>query len=286
MIEKVSKIVDGNFMKVDILVGIRRVHDIFYEKNTECFIAYDNEKLMGVITKKELIGAHPNRIIADVMYDKYICINHCSHIWKAKEIFDFNTDLEIILVEDENEIIGYITRSIVNTEFGKHIDPLTGLYKRDYLLYMAYKLISNKQNATIIFMDLDNFGYIDKKHGHLNGDTILKHVAELLNKNISSDSYLCRYGGDEFAIVTPYCLDSSKDLAEKILNEIQSYQFPNNIRVSASIGLVGYNEYNTKEYNVWKLTNNLVNMASLASSKAKHSINSLIIEHVDVDSIA
>jgi len=240
MIETVFKIVDKNFTKVDILSGMRRVHDSFCEKNIECFAAYDNGKLMGVVTKKELVGAHPNRIIADVMSDRYICIKHCSHIWKAKEIFDLNTDIEVLLVEEENEIIGYITRSIINSELGKHIDPLTGLYKRDYLLYRAYKLIANKKNASIIFMDLDNFGYIDKKHGHFNGDIILKDVAALLNRNTNSDSYLCRYGGDEFAILTPYCLDSSKGLAEKILSAIESYQFPTNIKVSASIGLVGY----------------------------------------------
>ena len=287
MMKKVLNIVDKNFMKADILNGVRRAQDIFYEKSTECFVAYDTERLAGVVTKKELVRAHPNRIIADVMSDKYICVDCHSHIWSIREIFDLNRDIDIILAEDRNEIIGYITRTILNTELGKHIDLLTGLYKSDYMFYNAYNLLKSGKHVSLIFIDLDNFGYIDKKYGHTNGDIILKNVADILKDTLEPDSYLCRYGGDEFAIVAPYSIEDSRLLAEKIIDSISSYPFLNDIPVSVSIGITGCNIHNNRLENTLGLVNKLVNIASLASTKAKQSVNnSIIIGDVDIDAIA
>lgn len=285
--QKVLNIMDKNFMKVDFLSGVRRIQDVFYERDTECFVVYDDERLAGVVTKKELVGAHPNRIIADVMSDKYICIDCCTYIWEIREIFDLNRDIDIALIRDNNKVIGYITRTTLNTELGKHIDLLTGLHKNDYLFYNAYKLIRSEQNTTIIFIDLNNFGYIDKKYGHINGDAILKDVAEVLKKSISSECYLCRYAGDEFAILTPHPIDDSRVLAEKVIKAISSYEFTNNIPVSASIGITGCRIHNNKIENTFEIIKKLVNVASLASTKAKQSANnSIIVGDVDIDAIA
>jgi diguanylate cyclase (GGDEF)-like protein len=284
---KVLNILEKNFVKIDVLNGVRRVQNIFFEKNTECFAVYENERLVGIVTKKELIGAHPNRIIADVMSDKYTCVDFNSHIWNVREIFDLNKDIEIIFVKEESDIIGYITRTILSIELGKHIDLLTGLYKNEYMFYNAYKLIRSNQDATIIFLDLNNFGYIDKKYGHTNGDTILKKVADILLDIVPDDSYLCRYAGDEYAILTPYCIEDSKVLAEIIIDAINSYEFPNNIDVSASIGIAGCMGHNKRTSNITELITKLVNRASLASTKAKQSLsNSIIVGDVDIDAIA
>jgi len=285
--QKILDIIDKNFIKVDILNGIRRIQNIFYEKNIECFAAYEDERLVGIVTKKELVGAHSNRIIADVMSDRYMCVNCYTHMWNIKEKFDSYKNIDVIFVEDENGIIGFITRTILNIELAKHIDLLTGLYKREYIFYNSYDLIKSGQNTTVVFIDLNNFGYIDKKYGHVNGDIILKNVAEVLRENIDPGSYLCRYAGDEFAVLTPYCIEDSKKIAEKLTNAINSYKFPNNIPVSAAIGIASYKLNNKKIGNIRDIINRLVNIASLASTKAKHDVNnSIVIGNVDLDVIA
>ncbi len=287
MIKKASDIIEKNLMKVDILSGVRRIQNVFHKEGIECFAAYDNKSLAGVITKKELVGAHPNRIIADIMSGKYICVDCCTYIWEIRGIFDLDKDINIILVEDENGIIGYITRTILNIELGKHIDLLTGLYKSDYMFYNAYKLIKSGKHISIMFIDMDNFGYIDKEYGHINGDIILKIVADILKKNVGSDSYLCRYAGDEFAIVNSYSIGDNRILAEKIISSINSHSFPNDIPVSASIGITGFGTHNKKIESITNLINKLVNSASLSSTRAKQGVNSsIIIEDIDIDEIA
>jgi diguanylate cyclase (GGDEF)-like protein len=287
MIQKVLDIIDKNFIKVDTLNGVRRILNIFHEDNMECFLAYENECLVGIVTKKELVGAHPNRIIADIMSDNYICVNCFSYVWEVKEIFDLDKNIEIILVEDENMIIGYIARAALYAEMGKHVDLLTGLNKKDYLFYNAYKLIRSGQNVVIVFIDLNNFGYIDKIYGHINGDIILINVAEVLKENTPSDSYLCRYAGDEFAILTPYSIEYSRVLAEKIINAINKHKFPNDIAVSASIGIAGYSKDSIRMEDISEVINKLVNISSLASTKAKQSANDpIIIGDTGIDAIA
>ncbi|WP_412523873.1 diguanylate cyclase [Clostridium sp. JS66] len=277
MIQKALNILDKNFMKVNILTGVRRVQNAFYEKNINCFAAYDDEKLVGVVTQKELVAAHPNRIIADAMTDKYRCIDCSTPTWKVKEIFDSNKDLCIIFVKENNDLKGFLTRTILNIELAKHIDLLTGLYKSDYIFYNTYKLINNGNELSLIFIDLNNFGTIDKKYGHINGDLVLKNVAKILRENVTKDSYLCRYAGDEFAILTPFCIDKCKLFAEKLINAINSYKFPNNIPVSASIGITGYKNHNSKTGDTLSIINKLINIASLASTKAKKKVNTSII---------
>lgn len=287
MIKKVSDITVKEFMKIDILNGVKKAQNIFQEKGIECFIAYENNRISGIITKRELVGAHPNRIIADIMSDKYICVDCCTYIWEIREMFDLNENINVILVENEDEVLGYISRTILNIELGKHVDLLTGLYKSNYMFYNAYKLIRSGKNTTIIFIDMDNFGYIDKKYGHINGDEILKKVADLLNQNVDADSYLCRFAGDEFAIVTQNSVNDSRILAERITNSINSFPFPNDIPVSASIGITCLGAHNKKIENISDLIHKLVNIASLSSTKAKQSINnSIIIKKLELDEIA
>ncbi|WP_242954399.1 diguanylate cyclase [Clostridium oryzae] len=274
-------------MKVNVLDGTRKIQDVFHEEGIECFTVYEEDRLTGVITKNELIGAHPNRIVADIMSNKYICADHDIPVWKIEEIFNLNEDVDVILIEKEHEVVGYITRTILNIELGKHIDLLTGLYKSDYMFYNTYNFIKHRKHATIIFIDLNNFGYINKKYGHIAGDTILKSVADILKNNLKQNSYLCRYAGDEFAIVASYCIEDSKILAENIIKAIKSYPFLNDIPVSVSIGITGCKIQNNKLRSISTLINKLVNVASLASTRAKKDISNLVIvEDVEIDEIA
>jgi len=287
MIRKVLNIIDKNFMKVDILNGVRRAQNVFYEKNIDCFAAYEGEKLVGVITKKELVGAHPNRIIADAMTDKYKCVDCSTPIWAIKEIFNCNKDICVIFVEENNEIKGFLTRATLNMELARQIDLLTGLYKSDYIFYNMYNLINSGKEISLIFIDLNNFGQINKKYGHINGDIILKNVAKILKENITADTYLCRYAGDEFAVLTSCCIDECRLLAEKLINAIELYEFPNKIPVSISIGITGCKTHNKRIDNILSITNKLINIASLASTKAKGNVdNSIVIGDIDINAIA
>ncbi|WP_291570463.1 GGDEF domain-containing protein [Clostridium sp. UBA4548] len=282
MIKKVFDIIEKKLMKIDVLNGTKKIQDIFHQESIECFTVYDEYIMVGVITKDELVGAHPNRIAEDVMSHKYIVVNYDMCIWEVKQIFDYNKKVSIVLVEKEGQVIGYVTRSILDIELGKHLDSLTGLYKKEYMFYHAFNFIRQGKNATIIFLDLNNFGCIDKKYGHIVGDMILKGVADILKNCLEDDSYLCRYAGDEFAIVSSNSSNDCKLLAENIVKTIEEYPFFNNIPVSAAVGITGGRMKFKEVEEIFVFLNDLVNVASLASTKAKKDITTpVVIKNID-----
>ena len=130
-------------------------------------------------------------------------------IWKAKDLFD-KKDVDMLLVLKENKIIGIVTKKILNIELGKHVDLLTGLNKSDYIYYKAVDLLDAGNEISIIFIDVDNFGCVNKEFATLLGNKILEEIAELLKTNTLEGVSLCRFGGDEFVLVTPYFAEECK----------------------------------------------------------------------------
>lgn len=286
MIRTVSSIMGYEYVSVNILDGARKAQDLFYRENIEYFLAYDEEKLAGVVTKKELVNAHPNRIIADVMSNKFKYISTDMPVWQAKEIIDREC-IDLLIVEDRGKVQGIVDNIILNIELSKHIDLLTGLCKSDYIIYNGYNFIRNQKPLSIIFIDIDNFGAIDKSYGHYVGDLILKDVAKILKKNIMEDAYLCRYAGDEFAIITPFNIEENRSLGKKLIEAIRKHKFPYDISVSASAGVCISEVQCNKEENIPIIIQHAINKASLASTKAKTKDDvSVVVEVMDMDTIA
>jgi diguanylate cyclase (GGDEF)-like protein len=280
MIRKVSDIMLKNFIEVSSLDGIRHIQEIAVEKRIECFPVMEENQVVGILTSRDLMSTHPNRIAADAMRENYEFISYCTPIWEAKELFD-QKDLDVLFVEQDKKIVGIVTRTLLYTEFGKHIDLLTGLYKSDYIYYHAAELIKSGSEISIIFLDVDNFGQINKEFGHIIGDEILKEIAFLLNNNILTGVRPCRFGGDEFILLTPYYINDCKALAEKMLKIVETHDFPHGITVTVSIGISGGRRYNKRVTDVFSTVSNLINIASLASTKAKQEKTYLAVAVVD-----
>lgn len=84
------------------------------------------------------------------------------------------------------------------------LDPLTGLPNRRYLEDVLDKLADEEGTAvSVLHMDLDRFKQINDNMGHIAGDLVLRHVAQLLERLATPARFVARVGGDEFVIVCP-----------------------------------------------------------------------------------
>lgn len=286
MMRKVSEIMVKDYTTVDALWGIRRVQDIAEENKTDCFPVTDNGEIIGVLTRNDLIKSHPNRIVIDAMSESSKYIEADETVWKAKELFEAE-DTDILLVTKGNKVTGVITKNAVDVEIGKHIDILTGLYKSDYIIYKAYKYLEQGKEISIIFFDVNNFGHIDKEFGHIVGDNILKEIAKILNDNTPTGTFLCRYGGDEFALLTDQCAENSESLAQDILNKVKQHEFYSDISIGVSAGIAGGKRRNPRKVNMYNTITKLINIASLASTKAKKEKDNLVLGYSGaIDEIA
>ncbi|MEG0746472.1 MAG: GGDEF domain-containing protein [Acinetobacter sp.] len=89
-------------------------------------------------------------------------------------------------------------------------DELTNLLNRRGVnqiidLQMQQAQITHRETS-LIMVDIDNFKKINDQYGHHQGDLVLKHVADILRRNLRASDVIGRYGGEEFVILLPFTL--------------------------------------------------------------------------------
>ncbi|NUN61939.1 MAG: EAL domain-containing protein [Burkholderiaceae bacterium] len=127
-------------------------------------------------------------------------------------------------------------------------DQLTGLPNRVLLGDRIAQGIAQASRQgyflALVFMDLDNFKYINDSLGHAAGDELLKVVAQRLTGCLRSSDTVARLGGDEFVLVINdhYRTSSVISLLERVLNDIGRPVTLNGreFHVGASLGVAMY----------------------------------------------
>lgn len=125
------------------------------------------------------------------------------------------------------------------------IDELTGLTNRRMLtLLLEQELAAIKRNHTtacLLILDLDHFKDINDQHGHLQGDNILKQFAQLLKSSARASDPVCRWGGEEFAILLRNSdVPTARQVAESLRQRISNHRFQlddQTVTITASIGI-------------------------------------------------
>jgi diguanylate cyclase len=128
-------------------------------------------------------------------------------------------------------------------------DPLTGLYNRRYLWeFLRREWVRARrrgQPLSVIMLDLDHFKRINDSFGHQAGDYVLAAVAGLLRNQIRASDIVCRYGGEEFALVLPEASrESVRQRAEEIRSAIKQLDLRHQGvalgRITASLGIAQF----------------------------------------------
>jgi diguanylate cyclase (GGDEF)-like protein len=124
-------------------------------------------------------------------------------------------------------------------------DELTGLYNRmgyeKIVIPYLDELRHSGMKSVIMVADINRMKVINDKYGHLQGDTAIKIVANVIKSSIPQNWKAVRYGGDEYVIIGKY--DSSKDMesvkieiTEKSGRVSEDLNLP--FRLSVSVGYV------------------------------------------------
>lgn len=145
------------------------------------------------------------------------------------------------LVSSETKRV--LTEKLANT------DTLSGAYNRRFLnefIEGYLKIVKReKNNFSILLIDIDNFKKINDSFGHDIGDDVIRNFSKFTKSAIRKNDLLIRFGGDEFLVLLPNTkFEDAKNVAEKISKKI--YKSNQNLEEkyhhTISIGIASYIE--------------------------------------------
>lgn len=171
----------------------------------------------------------------------------------------FEIDSKLFRDEETDEIVEIIGKlasiqDIVTLELKASRDDLTGAFNKVSFRENIVEYFDNqaeKEEETgpsdllhaLLFIDVDDFKYVNDNFGHPYGDFLLKSVVERLQSSIRSDDFVGRVGGDEFAILIKNIPNKDiidiklKTIFEKIQKPFTKGDISHNINISIGVAL-------------------------------------------------
>lgn len=180
----------------------------------------------------------PEVILAAEVNNTLQLVNTVAIFWSLAMIaYIFSTDTQAM----EGKLIEY------NEQLQRQasIDPLTGLYNRRRTMEYLDKLLKAPEyQISLCICDIDFFKRVNDTYGHDIGDVVLKRVAETFRKELPPDTFVSRWGGEEFLLIFPKLNGDEANIAlEAFRRKIKAIVFDGGsatFSVSLTFGLVEY----------------------------------------------
>jgi diguanylate cyclase (GGDEF)-like protein len=130
-----------------------------------------------------------------------------------------------------------------------YLDGLTGIFNRRLFERRILEEIDRarrcKSSMAVIMADIDEFKRLNDDFGHLIGDEVLRQVSSLFHQQVRKIDVVCRYGGEEFAILlTQTSVQQAMAVAEKLRKLTEEWQFPGVPRaITISFGVAAFPQH-------------------------------------------
>jgi diguanylate cyclase (GGDEF)-like protein len=163
--------------------------------------------------------------------------------WKRDELLLYKSLIPEVY-DHLNLLIGALHSSHERYKKLATSDLLTGVYNRNYFNTTIIRDIERAkrrdEKLSFIMIDINGFKQINDMYGHLHGDGVLRACADIFKKSVRKSDFLCRYGGDEFLIVTPQpTCERNKQLFDRINQNTEQWNLLHSVsdyRLSFSMG--------------------------------------------------
>lgn len=198
------------------------------------------------------------------------------HEWRCRDLegreFFADITLSKIPSEDDRRLAHLTIRDITEKKEAEikissqaYYDSLTSLPNRNLFMDRLNQAVAfadrNQCYGAVLFMDLDNFKYINDSLGHAVGDAVLVEVAARLQATARNQDTIARFGGDEFVMLIPanfankrMATINTQKIAEKVRSTFsppivyQSHEF----HLTPSVGVTLFNSLETPVADILK----------------------------------
>ncbi len=132
-------------------------------------------------------------------------------------------------------------------------DSMTGLLNRQTFTSSFHQTVLEMQRlklpVSFILFDIDYLKKINESHGHATGDKIIMDIARLSKKSVRGSDLLCRWSGEQFALLLKRCdLEQAYKVAEQLRLNVQNHSFSfedGEASVTISLGVAEWTENET-----------------------------------------
>ena len=162
----------------------------------------------------------------------------------------------------------YIFRDSINNHNSSKettIDPLTGLYNRNYFkeVYGEHGIFNTTRYKSLAVIDID---YFKEQNDHLNGDLILVELVKMIKSSFGSESEIFRWGGDEFTILMTESLNDAYDICRNLCKEVEE-----KLKITLSIGVTEVQLSDTIKKNYYRAAQGCFFVKELGGNSVKRS---------------
>ena len=112
---------------------------------------------------------------------------------------------------------------LANTDALTNVSNRRRLFETGEELFKLYK--KHHQDFTLMILDIDHFKRVNDNYGHPVGDEVLVGMSDLIEGSIRKEDLLCRYGGEEFAILFRNLPGKNREIIEAIKDRISQHTF-------------------------------------------------------------
>lgn len=245
---------------------VETAHDLVWSMDREGHWTYLNnasEHLYGY-KPEEMIGMsihdfqHPDHVEEERAAFNEIRVNQDLYQFETVHRNRFGQDIWLsfnarVKLNSEGDIIGLkgTARDITATRNYQHQlsyqaehDALTGLYNRRFFQQVLDRLLArvarHSETAALLYIDLDQFKYINDTLGHAAGDQLLIEISNMISDKVREGDLFARFGGDEFTLLLyDIDIDGLAKAAENFRRLFDNFVFHHQgkgFSVSCSIG--------------------------------------------------
>ncbi|GLX77260.1 diguanylate cyclase [Thalassotalea insulae] len=217
---------------------IRKSESVFMLKNKAFTIWEQRSYLFKFLNYRPITGT------ADYMYQNTTFIPLISATGQV-------THLCLIVYDVTDNAIHKKNLEQANQELSilSQTDGLTKLFNRSHwerCLAAEYKRWARSQNVScLVMIDIDHFKKVNDSYGHLVGDEVIRHLAQLIQHHVRETDVSGRYGGEEFAIfLADTTCDNAMIFAERLRKEVAGGVVKHNdidIKFTISLGVAEIN---------------------------------------------
>ena len=218
---------------------------------------YSDDEMIGrpislfLHTKGQTDSTWLNDVLQSAGRDRYTMEHQIEHadghlLWALMSVSaimdaDGEPEFQVVQIQDISDRRRYEGR----LEFLAEHDPLTGLFNRRRFTFevqrQVARVLRHSSTACVIFLDIDNFKYVNDSLGHSAGDDLIEAVAMQLLETSRETDIVARLGGDEFALLlTETSAHQALVHAERLRDAVENGGFMvghQDVRITISVGV-------------------------------------------------